>query len=79
MVTQRGRQRAPRVLTDGLRNYTSGSIGKPRISPLGDMTRARNDHKLRVLTDLLASSTGTMILASEAIVVTAHPKEGQSL
>jgi hypothetical protein len=79
MVTQRGRQRAPQVLTDGLRNYTSGSIRKPRISPPGDMTRARNDHKPGVLKDLLASSTGTMILASEAIIVTAHPNEGQSL
>jgi hypothetical protein len=54
----------------------SGSVGKQRISPLGDMTRAWNDRKPGVLTDLLASSTGAVILATEAIVVTAHPNEG---
>ena len=54
----------------------SGSVEKPRISPLGDMTRARNDHKPRVLTDSHASSTGATILATEAIVVIAHPNEG---
>jgi hypothetical protein len=67
---------SPRALNDGLRNYTSGSVGKPRISPLGDMARARNDHKLGVLTDIPASGTGVTILATEAIVITAHPNEG---
>ena len=62
--------------TDGLANYTSGSDGKPRISPLEDMTRARNDRKARVLMDLPASSTGTAILDIEAIIVPAHPNEG---
>jgi hypothetical protein len=46
---------------------------------MGDMTGARNDCKLGVLMDLLASSTGAAILANEAIVVTAHPNEGPSL
>ena len=54
----------------------SGLVEKPRISSLGDMTRAQNDHKLRVLTDLLVSNTGMAILANEAIIVTAHPNEG---
>ena len=67
---------SPRVLIDGLRNYTGGSIGKPRISPLVDMTGARNNHKPRVLTDLPASSKGAAILATEAIIVTTHPNEG---
>ena len=40
-----------RAPTDELRNYTSGSVGKPRISPPGDMIRARNGHKPRVLMD----------------------------
>ena len=67
---------SPRALIDGLRIYTSASTGKPRISPLGDMTGARNDRKPRVLTDSPASSMGAVILATEAIVVTAHPNEG---
>ena len=67
---------SPRVLIDGLRNYRSGSVRKPRISPLGDMTRAWNNHKPRVLTDSPDSSTGVAILATEAIVITAHPNEG---
>ena len=62
---------SPQVPTDELRNYTSGSVGKPRISPPGDMTKARNDRKPGVLTDLPISSTGTVILASETIIVTA--------
>ena len=62
---------SPRALIDGLWNYTSGSVKKPRISPLGDMTKARNDCKLGVLMDLPASSTGMAILANEAIVVAA--------
>jgi len=70
---------SPQVPIDGLGNYTSGSVEKPRISPLGDMTGAWNDHKLRVLMDLLASSTGTVILANEAIVVTTQLNEGSSL
>ena len=49
----------------------SGSVEKPRISPLGDMTRARNDHKPRVLMDLPTSSIGAAILANEAIIVIA--------
>ena len=49
----------------------SGSVGKPRISPLGDMTGARNDRKPRVLTDLPTSSMGLTILDNEAIVLTA--------
>ena len=60
-----------RVLTDGLRNYMSGSVRKPRISPLGDMTRAWNDHKPRVLMDLPISCMGLVILANEAIIVIA--------
>ena len=51
----------------------SGSVEKPRISPLGEMTKAWNDHKLRVPIDLSASSTGVAILANEAIVVAAQP------
>jgi hypothetical protein len=51
----------------------SGSIKKPRIFPLGDMTKAQNDHKLGVLMDLLASSMGEAILATEAIVVATSP------
>jgi hypothetical protein len=54
----------------------SGSAGKPRISPLGDMTGARNDHKPKVLTDSPTSSTGAAILSTEAIIVMAHPNEG---
>ena len=69
---------SPRAPIDGLRNYTSGSVKKLRISPLGDMTKARNDHKLGVLMDLPASSTNTAILANEAIVVVAQPIEGTS-
>ena len=49
----------------------SGSIGKPRISPLGDMTGAWKDRKPGVLRDLLATSTNAAILAYEAIIVTA--------
>ena len=67
---------SPQALTDELENYMSGSAGKPRISPLGDMTGAWNDRKPRVLTDLAASSMGTVILATEAIVITTHPNEG---
>jgi hypothetical protein len=67
---------SPRALKDRLKNYTSGLVRKPRISPLGDMTRARNDRKPGVLTYLPASSTGVPILANEAIVVIAHPHEG---
>ena len=70
---------SPRVPTDGLRNYTSGSVKKPMISHLGDMTGAWNDHKPEVLTDLPASSMDATILANEAIVVTAQPNEGSSL
>ena len=62
---------SPQVPTDGLRNYTSGSVRKPWISPLGDMTRAWNDHKPRVLTDLPASNIGVAILANKAIVIIA--------
>ena len=49
----------------------SGSIGKPRISPLVDMTGAWNDRKPRVLTDLPDSITGVVILANVAIIVIA--------
>jgi hypothetical protein len=59
------------VPIDGLGNHTSGSAEKPRISPLGDMTKAWNDHKLGVLTDLPASSMGATNLATVAIVVVA--------
>jgi hypothetical protein len=54
----------------------SGLVRKPRISPLGDMTRAWNDHKPGVLMGSPASSMGAAILATEAIVVIAHPNEG---
>jgi hypothetical protein len=57
----------------------SGSVEKPRISPLGDMIRPWNDHKLGVLMDLPTSTTGVAILANEAIIVKAHPNEGSSL
>ena len=70
---------SPQVSIDGLGNYMSGSIRKPSISPLGDMTGARNDRKPRVLIDLLDSSMGAAILANEAIVVTNHPNEGLNL
>jgi hypothetical protein len=56
-----------------------GSIGKLRISPLGDMTGAWNNYKPRVLTNFPASSTGVEILANKAIIVIAHPNEGLSL
>ena len=49
----------------------SGSVGKPRISPLGDMTGAWNDHEPGVLMDLPISSTGAVILANKAIIITA--------
>jgi hypothetical protein len=62
---------SPQVLIGGHGNYTSGSVRKPRISPLGDMTGARNDRKPGVLTDLLASSMGAVILANKAIIVIA--------
>jgi hypothetical protein len=67
------------VPIDGLGNYTSGSIRKPRISLLGDMTEAQNDHKPWVLMDLPASSMGAAILSNEAIVVRTYPNEGSSL
>ena len=57
----------------------SGSVEKPRISALGDMTGAWNDRKPRVLMDLPASSTSVMILANEAIIIIAQPNEGSSL
>jgi hypothetical protein len=62
---------SPQAPIDGLGNYMSGSVRKPRISPLGDMTKARNDRKLGFLMDLPASSMGATILATEAIVVAA--------
>jgi hypothetical protein len=57
----------------------SGLIRKPRISPLGDMTGAQNNHKPRVLMDLPARSMGVEILANEAIIITTHPNKGLSL
>ena len=54
----------------------SGSAKKPRISPLGGMTGAWNDRKSRVLIDLPVSSMATVILATEAIIIIAHPNEG---
>ena len=66
------------ALIDRLRNYTSGSVEKPRISFLRDMTKVRNDCKVGVLTDLSASSTSTTILANEAIVMVAQPIDGTS-
>ena len=70
---------SPQVSIDRLEYYMSGSIRKPRIAPLGDLTRERNDCKPRILTDLSTSSMGVTILANEAIVVTAQPNEGSSL
>ena len=70
---------SPRAPTNRLGNYTSGSVGKPRISLLEDMTWAWNDRKAKVLTNLPASSMGMAILATEAIIVPAHPNEGPSL
>ena len=67
---------SPQAPIDWLRNYTSGSVEKPRISPRGDMNGARNDHKPRVLMDLPASSMGTEILANKAIVVATQPTKG---
>ena len=52
---------------------------KAKDLPLEDMTEAWNDRKPRVLTDLLASSTGAVILANEAIVVIAQSNEESSL
>jgi hypothetical protein len=43
------------------------------------MNGAQNDCKPGVLMDLPASSMGTVILATEAIVVTSHPNMGLSL
>ena len=57
----------------------SGSVEKPRISPLGDMTRTWNDRKPRVLMELPVSSTGMTILANETIIVIAQPNKGLSL
>jgi len=73
MVTQQGRQRALKHRQTGS-GTMSGSVRKPRIFPLGDMTGAQNYHKPRFLTDLPTSSTGAAILATEAIVVIAHPR-----
>ena len=56
----------------------SGRVGMPRISPLGDMTKAWNDHKFGVLMDLPASRMGVAILANEAIIMVAQPTEGTS-
>jgi hypothetical protein len=69
---------SPRVPIDGLRNYTSGSVGKSRISHLEDMIGAQNERKPRVLMDLPASSMGAVILANEAIIVIAQPNEGSA-
>jgi hypothetical protein len=54
----------------------SGSIEKLRISPLGDMTKARNDRKLGILMDLPANSIGAAILVNKVIIVVAQPIEG---
>ena len=70
---------SPRAPNDGLGNNSSGSVRKLRISLIGEMTRVWNDHKPGVLTDLPASSTGAVTLATEAIIVIAHPIEGLSL
>ena len=67
---------SPRASIDGFRNYTSGSVRKPRISPLGDKTGAWNDRNPRVLIDLLVSSMGMEVLATEAMVITTYPNEG---
>jgi hypothetical protein len=67
---------SPQASIDRLENYTNGSFRKPRISPSGNMTRAWNDYKPRVLTDLPTSSMGVAILATKAIIVTTHPNEG---
>ena len=47
--------------------------------PFGGHDRARNDHKPRVLMDLLTSNMSTVILANKVIIVIAHPNDGQSL
>ena len=70
---------SPQVSIDRLEYYMSGSIRKPRITPLGDLTRERNDCKPRILMDSPVSSTGVAILANEAIIVTTHLNEGLSL
>jgi hypothetical protein len=67
---------SPQAPIEGLGNYTSGLVRKPRISSLGDMTRPWNDHKPGVLMDLLTSSMGAAILATEAIIVATHQIEG---
>ena len=69
---------SPRAPNDGLGNNSSGSVRKLRISLIGEMTRAWNDHKPGVLTDLPASSMDAAILANEAIVMVAQPIEGTS-
>jgi hypothetical protein len=68
----------PQAPIDELKNYMIGSVKKPRISALGDMTGAWNDRKSGVLSDLPASSMGATILANEAIVMAAQPIEGTS-
>ena len=78
MVTHRARQRAPELGRMGSGTKTSGLVGKPRITPLEDTTKARSDHKLGVLMDLPASSMGTTILAIEATVMAAQPTKGTS-
>ena len=42
------------------------------------MTKAWNDRKLGVLTDLPASSMGAIILATEANIIAAYPHEGNN-
>ena len=66
---------SPQALVDRLRNRMSGSTGKRRISHLWDINRAWNDHNLGVLTGLPTRYMGTIILANEAIVITAHPNK----
>ena len=60
------------VAGDGLKTSSLGDCAKK----CQHMTRARNDHKPGVLMDSPASSMGVAILATEAIVVIAHPNEG---
>jgi hypothetical protein len=44
---------SPRAPTDGLENYTSGSIQEAEDLPSRDMIGAQNNHKPEVLINLL--------------------------
>ena len=67
------------VLIDRLRSCMNGSIEKPRISLIRDMTKAWNDHKLEVLMNLFVCSTSIVNLTNEAIIITTQANEESRL